>query len=164
MAGLSPRGRGNRSSLARSRWCSDGSIPAWAGEPSMPGMCSYRIGSIPAWAGEPYATRRPGSESPLHGLSPRGRGNHDDAVIPAMVLRVYPRVGGGTAASASAQCKPISIGLSPRGRGNLLQLLDRGWPLGLSPRGRGNLSDYRTPATGSPVEGSIPAWAGEPAR
>ena len=98
---------------------------------------------------------------PLHisfqGLSPRGRGNPDverlvvlwDRSIPAWAgepptarlsksrLRVYPRVGGGTARVCDDAV--VVVGLSPRGRGN--PLIDR-------------------PAVAA--GGSIPAWAGEP--
>ena len=74
----------------------------------------------------------------MKGLSPRGRGNrvsksgvnHSVRSIPAWAgepgpdaqqlyrARVYPRVGGGTAAGQGIH--PASEGLSPRGRGNLL--------------------------------------------
>ena len=132
--GLSPRVRGNR--FGRRSWRRRaGSIPACAGEPSIPGSAGLMVavyprvcggtrhgqrdllpgrGSIPACAGEPKAW--PGS---------------------CRVVTVYPRVCGGTAH----------------------------WPLGistlkgLSPRVRGNPSaraDRRRRA------GSIPACAGEP--
>ena len=54
-----------------------GSIPAWAGEPYL-GVQIQRgdAGSIPAWAGEPPRVRR--------------------SIGTAAVIRVYPRVGGGT--------------------------------------------------------------------
>ena len=72
-------------------------------------------GSIPAWAGEPIGPLASGSSS-----------------------TVYPRVGGGTAAGGIAAA--VTVGLSPRGRGNLPTL----------------------PVVGQ-RGGSIPAWAGEPA-
>ena len=72
------------------------------------------VGSIPAWAGEPLP------------------------VCPVWASQeVYPRVGGGT--MAIFESIPHSQGLSPRGRGNLLQ---------------------NTPA--HIRFRSIPAWAGEP--
>ena len=91
------------------------------------------------------------------GLSPRGRGNLEEALIerpnsrsiPAWAgeppgslwrladLTVYPRVGGGTFDERDAA--QFESGLSPRGRGNLSIL----W---CSPR----------------KSRSIPAWAGEP--
>ena len=93
------------------------------------------------------------------GLSPRGRGNHVGSVhihcfirsIPAWAgepspLRrgststwVYPRVGGGTVTLKRLDI--LLYGLSPRGRGN-----------------RGLVHHVGNPA------GSIPAWAGEPAK
>ena len=93
-----------------------------------------------------------------NGLSPRGRGNlrpRDYEMggmgsIPAWAGEpassppsrgtsgVYPRVGGGTAGLAASN--DAGQGLSPRGRGN-----------------RGRLGYLREP------DGSIPAWAGEPA-
>ena len=122
--------------------------------------------SIPAWAGEPLW--------PVTGLE------HVDGDP------VYPRVGGGTAATATIT---IPIGfpawagdtwtptlrrvyprvgggtlnlrvhsvLSPRGRGNPECELNAG-NTGLSPRGRGN----RSALSFSASQGSIPAWAGEP--
>ena len=132
--GLSPRGRGNRTSAS--------SFPT----PS---------GSIPAWAGEPF----PGNGPKDDGLSPRGRGNrqgtthrHDSAgsipawagepTIPAAAGvqdEVYPRVGGGTKPRDEQERE--DWGLSPRGRGN--------------PGRIPNLDASKR---------SIPAWAGEPGR
>ena len=94
---------------------------------------------------------------PMSGLSPRGRGNRgrrahrraEEGSIPAWagepksrrsprdLRRVYPRVGGGTTRRTSAK-------IATRG---------------LSPRGRGNLQD---PECRASIDGSIPAWAGEP--
>ena len=154
--GLSPRVRGNRPRRRR-RSESRRSIPACAGEPRerrgpvppapvYPRVCG---GTLAAAA----ANRGTG------GLSPRVRGNPGSAglmvasvrSIPACagepegnengrpVLRVYPRVCGGT-----------------RRRGRRTSS-----PAGLSPRVRGN------PTTGRGDEdptGSIPACAGEPVR
>ncbi len=79
------------------------------------GMHDYPLnGSIPAWAGEP-AARAPTS----------------------LARTVYPRVGGGT-------------GLPDQGRAGAR---------GLSPRGRGNRLEMRPKRA---ISGSIPAWAGEP--
>ena len=72
------------------------------------------IRSIPAWAGEPLPT-----------------------ITPNALLKVYPRVGGGTQHMFAVSC-----------RGS-----------GLSPRGRGNLGHRRIEAIRIR---SIPAWAGEP--
>ena len=71
-------------------------------------------GSIPAWAGEPYCP-----------------------IAPLMMIRVYPRVGGG-AGGAAVSVTPLE-GLSPRGRG----------------------SHFERVAV-QVCDGSIPAWAGEP--
>ena len=131
------------------------SIPAWAGEPVPRYLCASdhlvypRVGG-----GTAFNFRNPSSSI---GLSPRGRGNQFvvftvDTIagsIPAWageprnlffedtVLRVYPRVGGGT-----------FVGEGRYGRGS-----------GLSPRGRGNPNDLLEDDI---IDGSIPAWAGEP--
>ena len=73
----------------------------------------------------------------INGLSPRGRGNLLWPGTNGTVIRVYPRVGGGT---------------RPRNR------IGRG-TMGLSPRGRGNPGVM---VVDSNRHGSIPAWAGEP--
>ena len=86
-----------------------GTAIAWRPTPS-----PHRARSIPAWAGEP-------------GLP----------TIPAAATWVYPRVGGGT----------------------LLNNGDHELSLGLSPRGRGNRRCRTSAGRGV---GSIPAWAGEP--
>ena len=136
--------------LAQSR-----SIPAWAGEPLThhSGGTNYKV--YPRVGGgtlcHSYRART------LRGLSPRGRGNPSAASdrwasvrsIPAWagepqttrrwleVMKVYPRVGGGT--DICAQRLSPSHGLSPRGRGNHLGF-DGSVRVGLSPRGRGNLA------------------------
>ena len=153
--GLSPRGRGNPTggtdniSVTRS-------IPAWTGEPR---SASSGPRSSPVYPRVDGGTLEGGQKSlRIQGLSPRGRGNligrHGwlgrKRSIPAWtgeppstspeceVLAVYPRVDGGTPTDiTSSQCC---------------------W--GLSPRGRGNLVDG-VPAVDEP--GSIPAWTGEPA-
>ena len=152
--GLSPRGRGNRRSPARfgSR---SGSIPAWAGEPHGDGGRPGDRRVYPRVGGGTAAALSIANIG--NGLSPRGRGNHlqlqvvavRDGSIPAwageplalvvvvLLVRVYPRVGGGTTCKAHADCP--GPGLSPRGRGN-------------HGHERGRCS----------VPGSIPAWAGEP--
>ena len=112
-------------------------------------------GSIPAWAGQP--------------LTPT------DA---QQTILVYPRVGGATGRSPAVFHR--LVGLSPRGRGNLLvsgpfytmclvyprvggatdqnSTCFTGSP-GLSPRGRGNPSVTNIAAK---TPRSIPAWAGQP--
>ncbi len=134
LRGLSPRGRGNPATGSY-RPAGNGSIPAWAGEPSplsplsplspvyprvgggtVPPAPAARpeTGSIPAWAGEPAWVHAVGPDS-----------------------GVYPRVGGGTRLLSEAIV--LVGGLSPRGRGNHLARQSDGFLLG-----------------------SIPAWAGEP--
>ena len=154
LTGLSPRGRGNRpKAVTHPLGCR--SIPAWAGEPAprtnRGASCAVypRVGGGTGCAG---CLKGPGD-----GLSPRGRGNlalrvggrGGQGSIPAWagepptvsvlgaLLPVYPRVGGGTAASTVRSSSPR--GLSPRGRGNPL-----------------------IPADGARPLRSIPAWAGEP--
>ena len=152
--GLSPRGRGNRTS--RTVYPENtGSIPAWAGEPALRKIAVAlftvypRVGggtSLEAW--QPQSGR---------GLSPRGRGNParrtqprapgrsipawagepQCRVVQVQVDTVYPRVGGGTW---------IVSEFMPRRKG-------------LSPRGRGNPGDEPGHRAGPR---SIPAWAGEP--
>ena len=151
--GLSPRGRGKppevRLGLERGR-----SIPAWAGETDArvsgpaPGRVYPRVGGGNAAGG-----RRAWSTG---GLSPRGRGKPTGLSIASVCRRsipawagetpspgrrtpgnrVYPRVGGGNVVGSGL--KDPRNGLSPRGRGKRLALLQ-----------------YPT------LRWSIPAWAGE---
>ena len=152
--GLSPRGRGNRDASLRSRAVLR-SIPAWAGEPGRDLHVADRQRVYPRVGGGTGRGGRPKVDE--RGLSPRGRGNPrlgprpgpGQGSIPAWAgepgchrgtcrsWRVYPRVGGGTAAVLCAACR--ITGLSPRGRGNP----------DVHPHER-------------VFEGSIPAWAGEP--
>ena len=154
--GLSPRGRGNlRRRLAECQlW---GSIPAWAGKPSTGRSARRHRGVYPRVGGE--TPRGSSSSHSGGGLSPRGRGNPSrhrrrrspSRSIPAWagkpsaagsrgsIRGVYPRVGGET---PSNSIHPVFF-------------------TGLSPRGRGNHGEYGR--SGAPV-GSIPAWAGKPAR
>ena len=152
--GLSPRVRGNPY-LGHLIDAQSRSIPACAGEPSF--ACPYFSSEsvYPRVCGGTVEARRVGAS--LYGLSPRVRGNPflstSIAVfvgsIPAcagepvtrspssIVLRVYPRVCGGT-----------YIFYAPDGE-----------IAGLSPRVRGNpLADL----SGTHYKGSIPACAGEP--
>ena len=152
--GLSPRGGGNRG--LDERVCFHlRSIPAWAGEPNSSEHRCLRKRVYPRVGGGTTTDMQ--TTPPVGGLSPRGRGNPNQAVhdtndagsIPAWAgepryiaafsgsARVYPRVGGGT----------ISFALSLATSG------------GLSPRGRGNLRQC-----GQVIHAlrSIPAWAGEP--
>ena len=154
-AGLSPRMRGNPSWLLRV--LSDRrSIPAYAGEPSGCGMRASRWTVYPRVCGGTPAAQYSGNTAPR--LSPRMRGNHVAAttsptksgsipayagepgggVVSGPLSGVYPRVCGGT--SQTEPPPPTAGGLSPRMRGN----------------------QFSVPANGAD-EGSIPAYAGEPA-
>ena len=135
--GLSPRGRGNRSLIVAIRASRSGVYPRVGGGTMKPVVAPARgEGSIPAWAGEPTRASRTAGRSRVYprvgggttvgragcrcsrGLSPRGRGNrrvrcgpgrrfgsipawagepmsYDDEVS-SNSHRVYPRVGGGT--------------------------------------------------------------------
>ena len=173
--GLSPRVRGNQSRSPRQASC-PGSIPACAGEPRRrpPRPSGRRV--YPRVCG---GTAMPGRGlGQAQGLSPRVRGNQAGGVvafagtgsIPAcagepmariaflIMVRVYPRVCGGTLRRRSKLCRVM--GLSPRVRGNRSwrqhsMARNRVYPrvcggtcesdcvskylVGLSPRVRGNL-------------------------
>ena len=152
--GLSPRLRGNRVNRMLET-DNVGSIPALAGEPPPVRTRGTRIGVYPRACGG--TTLSIVSRHSNGGLSPRLRGNHhfvhggdsSRRSIPALAgeplptlphapgVEVYPRACGGTPARALA---PLTVpGLSPRLRGNLVEVLV--------------VSHYR---------GSIPALAGEP--
>ena len=154
--GLSPRVRGNLVVSFLAGFVS-GSIPACAGEPSIPAAARTCCTVYPRVCGGTCHFLAPLDTEP--GLSPRVRGNpscwrtvsHSCRSIPACAGEpgvssvavagrwVYPRVCGGT---------PSPAVLPERGAG-------------LSPRVRGNQS----PAAGQRGRyGSIPACAGEPRR
>ena len=154
--GLSPRMRGNRAvSLPYSRLAR--SIPAYAGEPLPESPYGKCLWVYPRVCGGTSPGHRP--SEPNAGLSPRMRGNRRgcaaraDALwsIPAyagephrnsgrpIVAEVYPRVCGGTPSSGRGIA--AIRGLSPRMRGKPLAEADD-----------------------AVVDGSIPAYAGEPDR
>ena len=132
-SGLSPRVRGNPIDLADGT-AGKGSIPACAGEPISSAASVLLDRVYPRVCGGTGAAAT--SMTPDRGLSPRVRGNpqHFDArpqtlgSIPACagepnrairsfsLLRVYPRVCGGTSLPRSTSAPPA--GLSPRVRGN----------------------------------------------
>ena len=91
-------------------------------------------GSIPAPAGEPQALPNRPRRPPVY---PRACGEPPQMPCERSVARVYPRACGGTPSRSTACC--ISLGLSPRLRGNLL-----------------------IPSAINAVSRSIPAPAGEP--
>ena len=153
--GLSPRVRGNHEAACRAAVAS-GSIPACAGEPTAAGTSTGTCRVYPRVCG---GTKRGRDiDRDVQGLSPRVRGNQArlrcapafPGSIPACageprrvgprnhLVKVYPRVCGGTLASRNGSM--VAGGLSPRVRGN-----------------RGAPAEHQAPG------GSIPACAGEPA-
>ena len=136
LAGLSPRGRGNRSASSTNA-SSAGSIPAWAGEPLKHQRPRRLLPVYPRVGGGTFDGVSGRAQDA--GLSPRGRGNPSptspesgsERSIPSWAGEpsrrythpsrptVYPRVGGGTR-SLLITFKRVD-GLSPRGRGNLAQ-------------------------------------------
>ena len=152
--GLSPRGRGNRSTPRQSAQTGR-SIPAWAGQPGVVGLYRSPWEVYPRVGG---ATPRRVPPAPRnHGLSPRGRGNRT-------VVAKFATLGGSIPAWAG---QPVAGGAGhpreqvyPRvGGATEWQLLQFHGGRGLSPRGRGNRMATTTVPWGSR---SIPAWAGQP--
>ena len=134
--GLSPRVRGNplpcQATPGRA-----GSIPACAGEPSLPSRCCWWRAVYPRVCGGTRHRLR--QEMPRAGLSPRVRGNHDDAQDDDPDSGSIPACAGeplGRDRMAATKC-----GLSPRVRGNPMAFCESGF-----------------------CAGSIPACAGEPYR
>ena len=131
--GPSPRVRGSRTDDHR-RWCTDGSIPACAGEPLCQGDGSKSMRVHPRVCGG--AVGAASNTVGVTGPSPRVRGSqvtNDHGVcgvgsIPAcagepaltddldLVLRVHPRVCGG--AKVWQRARIVSAGPSPRVRGS----------------------------------------------
>ena len=152
--GLSPRVRGNHLWQYIRGHCPR-SIPARAGEPD-PGE-----GEIGAAAVYPRACggtrRRAGGRRHVEGLSPRVRGNLQQAGGHQRHLRSIPARAGEPRCSRSAR-PPGSV--YPRACGGTSRILrTTGKMQGLSPRVRGN----RRPRPGRASGGrSIPARAGEP--
>ena len=132
-AGLSPRVRGNRVGGVEGDNAA-GSIPACAGEPADSNASRRYKKVYPRVCGG--TAGRVAISFRYSGLSPRVRGNHSKSVTPlnwagsipacageptggrrgCPVLRVYPRVCGGTPKPTTAARK--HWGLSPRVRGN----------------------------------------------
>ena len=96
----------------------DRSIPAHAGQPSLPALSVRRGRVYPRACG---ATQKPQHRiSMLGGLSPRMRGNLLDIPLWLHLAAVYPRACGATC-TTHYKIYPIN-GLSPRMRGNLASL------------------------------------------
>ena len=153
-AGLSPRGRGNQlhSSFLLGL---HGSIPAWAGKPPRSPSCPPSYAVYPRVGGETYDG---GQQYDMWlGLSPRGRGN------PGAGAQIYPTIGSipawaGKPTGPHGLAAPSQV--YPRvGGETLVTGVGDVATLGLSPRGRGNLPvAWRR----DDAPGSIPAWAGKP--
>ncbi len=152
--GLSPRVRGNH---LRGVWGQNiaGSIPACAGEPSLDTVSIDsptvypRVCGGTAWIA---IARRP-----VHGLSPRVRGNLTPADHATGVRRSIPACAGEPPPTTAARGDQK---VYPRVCGGTLPWAPSGeYIAGLSPRVRGNPS---TVCDLELVGGSIPACAGEP--
>ena len=136
--GLSPRGRGKRTSSSASRrnW---GSIPAWAGETITPYSARGSAAVYPRVGGGNtlWQRRLPAA----CGLSPRGRGKPPVHRQHGRRLGSIPAWAGETLGDPNAKCMLL---VYPRvGGGNAAQLLRGQDTGGLSPRGRGKRSNRR---------------------
>ncbi len=152
--GPSPRGRGSHPRLGHSS-VHAGSIPAWAGEPARPGHRSARQGVHPRVGGGADQTER--SRIAFNGPSPRGRGSLRRARAPARSSGSIPAWAGEPRRGRPATDRPQ---VHPRvGGGAGLRSSSRSTQEGPSPRGRGSLGEG---GTGTVMQRSIPAWAGEP--
>ena len=153
--GLSPRVRGNPVSFLppSGGWRS---IPACAGEPDSLQQPPGELEVYPRVCGGTGDGRASGTCR--RGLSPRVRGNPDDAVRLALAARSIPACAGEP--SATTDCIPRSVAVYPRVCGGTRHVRERIWSrVGLSPRVRGN--PFHGHGGGS-SRGSIPACAGEP--
>ena len=111
--GLSPRLRGNPARSAI-RYSMGGSIPAPAGKPGRNRLRHPEPEVYPRACGETVCRRD--RRCPLHGLSPRLRGNPSGQSPSVQTGMVYPRACGETAARWVLGI--VCAGLSPRLRGN----------------------------------------------
>ena len=152
--GLSPRVRGNPLEAAQVG-TERGSIPACAGEPALVPSSSYQLVVYPRVCGGTGAYVD--EVRALMGLSPRVRGNRDQAAYGDRQLGSIPACAGEPSSTTCDTCgKPVY----PRVCGGTQRLRFRpGGCRGLSPRVRGNL-EVRGDIAGQ--AGSIPACAGEP--
>ena len=132
-----------------------GSIPACAGEPSVPAGCGWMAEVYPRVCGGTASS--PSSSSCKPGLSPRVRGNPKVTAFVTAGRRSIPACAG----EPGPLHPPLhSWGVYPRVCGGTSSLDSRTrYPNGLSPRVRGNLP--LVPNIFMPPR-SIPACAGEP--
>ena len=110
LSGLSPRGRGNHPLYARAAGIRHTRVYPRVGGGTIPFFVHVasrvRPGSIPAWAGEPSLHRVPEFAS-ANGVYPRvGGGTWNIRYRLLSSAPVYPRVGGGT----RAPCTPCQHG------------------------------------------------------
>ena len=153
-SGLSPRVRGNRGSVQLDG-SATGSIPAGAGEPApmRSGSAIQRV--YPRGCGGTHSAGIP--LNVVQGLSPRVRGNLCLGEVQHAVARSIPAGAGEPDDEARAPC---FRGVYPRGCGGTV-VVSKVTPVtrGLSPRVRGNLM---IEALAFDQQRSIPAGAGEP--
>ena len=152
--GLSPRVRGNLA-LHHGGLTGVGSIPARAGEPKREPGHRIRVAVYPRACGGTYSVSW--LTLPLHGLSPRVRGNRDGSALSVIRRGSIPaRAGEPLPFQGHGEMSPVY----PRACGGTeFQRVVLMTAVGLSPRVRGNPSHHRQ----SPEpHGSIPARAGEP--
>ena len=152
--GLSPRVRGNHGGPC-CRGIVEGSIPARAGEPSVPHHRRLRVRVYPRACGG--TVRKLGNLYNVSGLSPRVRGNLHLGYLRRFLSGSIPARAGEPPAplrsAARSGVYPRACG-GTKGLNAALDVIE-----GLSPRVRGN-RNVRSPEC--EVSGSIPARAGEP--
>ena len=154
--GLSPRMRGNRSPC-RLGWRWLGSIPAYAGEPTVSALPTGSTAVYPRVCGGTPALKF--CVPPMNGLSPRMRGNPSVTLAIALAYRSIPAYAGEPPHQRAAQGpNPVY----PRVCGGTPPVQHSWHPCpGLSPRMRGNQVLH---VMASLRMRSIPAYAGEPGR
>ena len=141
-----PRVGGGTTSTLRRRQAAPGLSPRGRGNPSSVRPHTPCARSIPAWAGEPMLQSTPGDQTAVY---PRVGGEPIVLLSHVRLLWVYPRVGGGT---VSSTCLAASrLGLSPRGRGNLDLLLAADKTAGSIPAWAGEPTCARSCGSGAPV-------------
>ena len=154
--GLSPRVRGNLVGRHVAVFLG-GSIPACAGEPRWWRPLRARPWVYPRVCGGTQVAQA--LDVRHQGLSPRVRGNLDDAGDYHRLTGSIPACAGEPDALPE---QSLALGVYPRVCGGTSDWVERtDWTPGLSPRVRGNRSARRAARAWA---GSIPACAGEPGR
>ena len=154
--GRSPRGRGSPDTHVPSN-THVGSIPAWAGEPAMPASISRPARVDPRVGGGAPKVFCPRDEWP--GRSPRGRGSRRRPSTARFSIGSIP-AWAGEPSGPRRRCPTRQVDPRVGGGAGVASALFR-FRAGRSPRGRGSPPDDRLDER---FFGSIPAWAGEPAR